>query len=118
MIFLQYETFYHYNYIDFLTLLFIQTKGGKNQTRQESHHHVGGWNFYLSDAPIAGSAGAMSGYMTGIPQKSRAISIYPEPDPDQDSIHVDGLRYKMPAPTVYIPENGMFYIAEDILEYL
>lgn len=55
---------------------------------------------YLSDAPIAGSAGAMSGYMTGIPQKSRAISIYPEPDPDQDIIHVDGLKSNYPLATV------------------
>ena len=55
---------------------------------------------YLSDAPIAGSAGAMSGYMTGIPQKSRAISIYPEPNPSQDIIDVDETMANQPLATV------------------
>lgn len=55
---------------------------------------------YLSDAPIAGSAGAMSGYMTGIPQKSRAISIYPEPNPSQDIIDVDEPMANQPLATV------------------
>lgn len=55
---------------------------------------------YMSDAPIAGSAGAMSGYMTGIPQKSRAISIYPEPNPSQDIIDVDSTMANQPLATI------------------
>ena len=56
---------------------------------------------YLSDAPIAGSAGAMSGYMTGMPQKSKAISIYPERNPGQDLILVDSTMAHQPLATVF-----------------
>ena len=55
---------------------------------------------YMSDSPIAGSAGAMSGYMTGVPQKSRAISVYPEPNPSQDLIWVDSTMANQPLATV------------------
>ena len=55
---------------------------------------------YVSDSPIAGSAGAMSCYMTGVPQKSRAISVYPEADPTQDLFPVDTSRTYQPLATL------------------
>lgn len=55
---------------------------------------------YMSDAPISGSAGAMSAYMTGLCQQSPNISIFPKANPENDFYPVDTTRTFQPHATV------------------
>ena len=55
---------------------------------------------HMSDAPISGSAAAMSAYMTGVLQQSPNISVYPFAHPGADIKPVDTTRTLQPAMTV------------------
>ena len=55
---------------------------------------------FMSDAPISGSAGAMSAFMTGQLQQSANICIYPKPHPGADFYEVDSTRTYHPLMTV------------------
>jgi len=56
---------------------------------------------HMSDAPISGSAGAMSAYMTGLAQQSPNISIFPKANPENDFSPVDTTRTYQPHATVF-----------------
>ena len=55
---------------------------------------------FMSDAPISGSAGAMSAYMTGQLQQSANICIYPKAHPEDDFVEIDTTRFCHPLMTV------------------
>ncbi len=55
---------------------------------------------FSSDSPIPCSAPAMSGYMTGMPQRAGNISVYPEAHPGQDIVDVDPKRAYQPLATL------------------
>lgn len=44
---------------------------------------------FSTDSPIPDSAAAMSGYMTGMPQRSGNVSVYPAPNPGQEFVETD-----------------------------
>jgi alkaline phosphatase len=54
---------------------------------------------FSSNAPIGDSAPTTSAYMTGMPQKTGNVSIYPEADPDNDLIPVDPTMTYQPLAT-------------------
>ena len=55
---------------------------------------------FSSNAPIGDSAPTTSAYMTGMPQQTGNISIYPVADPENDLIYVDPERAYQPLATV------------------
>ena len=55
---------------------------------------------YSSNAPIVDSAPAMSAYMTGMPQQSGNISVYPPADGANDLLEVDSTMAYQPLATV------------------
>ena len=55
---------------------------------------------YSSNAPIVDSAPAMSAYMTGMPQQSGNISVYPPADGVNDLLEVDSTMAYQPLATV------------------
>lgn len=55
---------------------------------------------FSSNAPIGDSAPTTSAYMTGMPQKTGNVSIYPEADPDNDLIPVDPSMTYQPLATI------------------
>ena len=55
---------------------------------------------FMSDAPISGSAGAMSAYMTGQLQQSANICVYPKANPASDFYPIDSTRTFHPLMTV------------------
>lgn len=55
---------------------------------------------FSSNAPIGDSAPTTSAYMTGMPQKTGNVSIYPEADPDNDLIYVDPSMTYQPLATI------------------
>ena len=57
-------------------------------------------NNYLSNSPVPDSAPAMSGYMTGMPQRQGNISVYPIKDKNQDIVTVDSLHAYQPLATI------------------
>lgn len=55
---------------------------------------------FSSNAPIGDSAPTTSAYMTGMPQQTANVSIYPVADPDNDLIYVDPSLAYQPLVTV------------------
>lgn len=55
---------------------------------------------YSSNAPIGDSAPTTSCYMTGMPQQTGNISIYPVADPGNDLVYVDPAKAYQPLTTV------------------
>lgn len=55
---------------------------------------------YSSNAPIVDSAPAMSAYMTGMPQQSGNISVYPPKDNANDLVEVDSTMAYQPLATI------------------
>lgn len=55
---------------------------------------------YSSNAPIGDSAPTTSTYMTGIPQQTGNVAIYPVADPDNDLVYVDPEKAYQPAATI------------------
>ena len=55
---------------------------------------------YSSNAPIGDSAPTTACYMTGMPQQTGNISIYPVADPDNDLVYVDPNRTYQPLATI------------------
>jgi len=55
---------------------------------------------FSSNAPIGDSAPTTSAYMTGMPQKTGNVSIYPEADPENDLIPVDPAMAYQPLATI------------------
>ena len=70
-----------------------------------SNLHIDPWicglaKTYSSNAPIVDSAPAMSAYMTGMPQQSGNISVYPPADSANDLLEVDSTMKYQPLATV------------------
>lgn len=55
---------------------------------------------FSSNAPIGDSAPATSCYMTGVPQQTGNIAIYPPADPDNDLVPVDSAKAYQPLATI------------------
>lgn len=55
---------------------------------------------FSSNAPIGDSAPTTSAYMTGMPQQTGNISIYPVADPENDLVYVDPAKAYQPLATV------------------
>ncbi len=55
---------------------------------------------YSSNAPIGDSAPTTSCYMTGMPQQTGNISVYPPADPGNDMIYVDPEKAYQPLATI------------------
>lgn len=55
---------------------------------------------FSSNAPIGDSAPTTSAYMTGMPQRTGNVSIYPLADPENDLIYVDPSKAYQPLATV------------------
>lgn len=55
---------------------------------------------FSSNAPIVDSAPAMSAFMTGMPQQSGNISVYPPADPGKDLVEVDTALAYRPLATI------------------
>lgn len=55
---------------------------------------------FSSNAPIGDSAPTTSAYMTGMPQQTGNVSIYPVSDPANDLIHVDPAMAYQPLATI------------------
>ncbi|MBK5719986.1 alkaline phosphatase [Dysgonomonas sp. Marseille-P4677] len=55
---------------------------------------------FSSNAPIGDSAPTTSCYMTGMPQRSGNVSIYPEADPEKDLVPVDPEMAYQPLSTI------------------
>lgn len=55
---------------------------------------------FSSNAPIGDSAPTTSAYMTGMPQRTGNVSIYPLPDPENDLIYVDPSMAYQPLTTI------------------
>lgn len=55
---------------------------------------------FSSNAPIGDSAPTTSAYMTGMPQKTGNVSIYPVADPENDLIPVDPAKAYQPLATI------------------
>lgn len=55
---------------------------------------------FSSNAPIGDSAPTTSAYMTGMPQRTGNVSIYPEADPENDLIPVDPAMANQPLVTI------------------
>lgn len=55
---------------------------------------------FSSNAPIGDSAPTTSAYMTGMPQKTGNVAIYPEADPDNDLVTVDPSMTYQPLTTI------------------
>lgn len=76
------------------------------------YNRIGGDNLYIdpylcglvktysSNAPIVDSAPAMSAYMTGMPQQSGNISVYPPKDSVNDLLEVDSAMAYQPLATI------------------
>lgn len=55
---------------------------------------------FSSNAPIGDSAPTTSAYMTGMPQQTGNVSIYPVADPDNDLVPVDPAQAYQPLTTI------------------
>lgn len=55
---------------------------------------------FSSNAPIGDSAPTTSAYMTGMPQQTGNVSIYPPADPDNDLVYVDPAMAYQPLATI------------------
>ena len=55
---------------------------------------------FSSNAPIGDSAPTTSAYMTGMPQRTGNVSIYPVADPDNDLVKVDEKMAHQPLTTI------------------
>lgn len=55
---------------------------------------------FSSNAPIGDSAPTTSAYMTGMPQQTGNVAIYPVADPDNDLVYVDPTMAYQPLTTV------------------
>ncbi|MDU1903207.1 MAG: alkaline phosphatase [Dysgonomonas sp.] len=55
---------------------------------------------FSSNAPIGDSAPTTSAYMTGMPQQTGNVAIYPPADPDNDLIYVDPTKAYQPLATI------------------
>lgn len=55
---------------------------------------------HSSNAPIGDSAPTTSAYMTGMPQQTGNVSIYPPADPENDLLYVDPAKAYQPLTTI------------------
>lgn len=55
---------------------------------------------FSSNAPIGDSAPTTSCYMTGMPQQTKNVSIYPLADPENDLVYVDPTKAYQPLTTI------------------
>lgn len=57
-----------------------------------------------SNSPIVCSAPAMSAYVTGVPQQSSSLSVYPKADPNNDLYPIDNRKHEQYQPLATILE--------------